>query len=215
MRPGDLVRKGDVLASLDPTFTQADRAGAVVAAGGGAAQLGRLEAELGGAAFAGGAGAEAVLQETLFRQRQGQYAARMADFSQRLAGLGVEATVAEASRGSAGQQLAVSREVEGMRGVLFRSQSGSKLAYFEAQGMRMRAEREVQQAVAALNGVQQQIRALEAERQAFADGVAAGSCWRGWLKTRAEALAVDESLTKANRLAELVVLAAPEDGGGA
>ncbi len=232
VRPGDVVHKGDVLAALDPTFAQADRAVLVAQQGAVRAELARLEAELDGTPFEAAAGwakgaasqtgkaqpgepkaagPELVLQQTLFRQRRAQYVARLADFGQRLQASEVEGVAADQSRVSMAQQVALSREVEGMRGALYRSQSGSKLQYLEAQAARMRNERDLQAATAHLNAVQQGARATLADQQAYIDG------WRRELlealvKVRAEALAVDESLTKANRLNELVVLAAPEDG---
>lgn len=212
VKPGDVVHKGDVLAALDPTFTQADRAVLLAQQGATCAQQARLEAELNGTVFRPESGPpELLLQETLYRQRQAQLAARLADFDQRLGGYDVEIAAAEQTRVSLVQQVGLSKEVEGMRNSLYRSQSGSKLVYLEAQAARMHNERDLQAAGAHLNAVQQESRSAQAERQAFIDS------WRRELlealvKTRADSLAVDESLTKANRLNELVVLAAPEDG---
>ena len=211
VRPGDVVHKGDVLAALDPTFTQADRAVLVAQRSAVRAQTARLEAELEGRAFAQDGSPEFQLQESLFRQRQAQYDVHVGDFDQKIDAYGVEVAAAEQSRASADQQVALSREVEAMRNSLFRSQSGSKLVWLEAQAARVRNEREVQAARAHVDALKQAIRSSRAELQAFRE------TWRrelleSLLKTRAEALGIEEGLTKANRLNELVVLSAPEDG---
>ena len=212
VKPGDAVREGDVLAALDPTFAQADRAVLLAQQSGFRAQQARLDAELAGTAFdAEPASPERTLQQTLFRQRRAQFDTRAADFAQRLESYAAEVAAAEQTRASLVQQLGLAREMEGMRSTLFKSQSGSKLNYMEAQATRMRTERDLQAAISHLNTVQQTMRSTQAEHQAYVD------TWRRELlealvKTRTEMMAVDEALTKANRMNELVVLKAPADG---
>ncbi|WP_161993555.1 HlyD family type I secretion periplasmic adaptor subunit [Muricoccus nepalensis] len=212
VKPGDVVRRGDVLASLDPTFAQADRAVLLAQQSAVRAQQARLEAELDGTAFDPEAGPpELMLQRALYRQRQAQFTSRLADIDQRLRSHEVEVATAQQNRELLTQQVALAREVEAMRNTLFRAQSGSRLSYVEAQAARVRNERELQAAIAQINSAQQAILSLQAERQAFIDS------WRRELtetlvRTRAEALAIDESLTKANMVNRLVELVAPEDG---
>ena len=212
VKAGDSVRRGDVLASLDPTFAQADRAVLLAQQGAVRAQQGRLEAELDGTPFDPESGPpELMLQRALYRQRQAQLTSRLADTDQRLRSHEVEVATARENRELLVQQVALAREVEAMRGTLFRSQSGSRLSYVESQAARVRNERELQSAISAINGAQQAILSLRADRQAFVDQ------WRRELtellvRTRAESLAVDESLAKANLVSRLVELVAPEDG---
>ena len=211
VKPGDVVHKGDVLAALDPTFTQADRAVLLAQRSAVRAQTARLEAELGSGAYVSDGSPEFMLQESLFRQRQAQYEVHAGDFGQKIDAYGVEIAAAEQSRASAEQQLALSREVESMRNSLFRSQSGSKLVWLEAQAARVRNERELQAAGSHVDALRQALRSSRAELQSFKE------TWRrdlleSLLKARADGLAIEEGLTKANRLNELVVLSAPEDG---
>jgi len=212
VKPGDTVRRGDVLASLDPTFAQADRAVLLAQQSAVRAQQARLEAELDGTPFSPESGPpELMLQHALYRQRQSQFASRLADIDQKLRSHEVEVATARQTRELLTQQVALAREVEAMRNTLFRSQSGSRLNYVEAQAARVRNERELQAAIAQINAAQQAILSLEAERQAFIDS------WRRDLtetlvRTRADSLAVDENLAKANLVSRLVELVAPEDG---
>ena len=212
VKPGDAVRRGDVLASLDPTFAQADLAVLLAQRSAIRAQQGRLEAELDGTPFDPESGPpELMLQRALYRQRQAQFTSRLADTDQRLRSLEVEVATAQSTRELLTQQVALAREVEAMRGTLFRSQSGSRLNLVEAQAARVRNERELQAAIAGINTAQQAILSLRADRQAFIDS------WRRELtellvRTRAESLAVDENLSKADLVSRLVELTAPEDG---
>ncbi|WP_052401930.1 HlyD family type I secretion periplasmic adaptor subunit [Muricoccus aerilatus] len=212
VKPGEVVRKGDLLASLDPTFAQADRAVLLAQQSAIRAQQGRLEAELDGTPFEPESGSqELMLQRALYRQRQAQFTSRLADIDQRLRSHEIEVATAQATRELLTQQVALAREVESMRNTLFRSQSGSRLNYVEAQAARVRNERELQAAIAQINTAQQAILSLKADRQAFIDS------WRRELteqlvKTRADSLAVDENLSKADLVNRLVELTAPEDG---
>ena len=207
VKPGDAVRKGDVLATLDPTFAQADRTALTVQRDALVAKRARIEAELNGTPFAEGN----ALEATLFRQRQSQYAARLAEFDGKIASKLSDIAAADQNRESLAHQLSVAREVEAMRESLFRGQTGSKLNYLESQAARMRTERDLRSADTLLNDARQAERSLRADRQEFADA------WRRDLletlvKVRADVASVDESLVKATRLTDLVALTAPEDG---
>ena len=208
VKPGDAVSKGDVLATLDPTFAQADRAALIAQRDALVAKQARIRAELDRTPFAV---EDQPLEATLFRQREAQYAARIAEFDAKSTSRETDIAAAEQNIASLAQQLAVAREVEAMRETLYRGQTGSKLNFLESQTARMRTERDLRAAATQLNDAQQAVKTLRADRQDFADS------WRRELleslvKLRADAAAVDEALTKATRLTDLVSLVAPEDG---
>ena len=215
VKPGDFVHKGEVLAALDPTFTQADQAVLLAQKSAIEALRARLEAELNDAPLdvppTSADTPEWRLQQTLFQQRRAQFADRVTDFVQRIEGIDKALSGANQTRGSLQQQVDLAKEVEGMRNNLYRSQSGSKLVYLEAQAARIHNERDLLDANVHVNVLQQERRSAVSDRQAFIDG------WRRDLletlvKTSADASAVNESLTKANRLNDLVVLTAQQDG---
>jgi HlyD family secretion protein len=172
----------------------------------------RLTAELDGTRFEPAAGdPDRELQATLYAQRQAQYRSRLGDFDQKILGYAADVAVAEQSRASLTQEYAVAQELQSMRGSLYDSKVGSKLNYLSAQVDRMRTDRDLQAATMHLSELQHALQSTEADRQAFVDG------WRrdlleALVKARADDAAVAESLTKARRLNDLVVLAAPEDG---
>lgn len=212
VKPGDAVRRGDVLVTLDPTFAQADRATLSGQRNAFLVRRGRLEAELSGADFDSGNGnPERALERNLFRQRSDQYNARLAEFDGKFGSQQADVAAADLIRQSLEQQLTVARELEAMRATLFRSQNGSKLNYLEAQANRMRAERDLRAGAVALNEARQSLHSLQADRQAFVDG------WRrdlleSLVKVRGDLASAEEAVTKAERLNDLVVLTAPADG---
>jgi hemolysin D len=212
VRPGDVVRKGDVLATLDPTFTQADRDSLTAQQATLQVQVARLDAEVHEVPFEiAGDTPERKLQQTLYRRRQAQYQARLRAFDEDIARYRASIGSTKTNRTSLSKQTDIAREVEGMRAKLYQLQSGSKLMLLDAQASRMRSERDYEDADGRLTDMQHTLLTRQAERDAFIED------WRrqaleDLLKARSELKSVDESLVKATRMNDLVVLTAPEDG---
>lgn len=212
VKVGDTVSKGDVLATLDPTFTQADQSRLSGQRDALRAQIRRLEAELAGTQFvAQNDGPDEQLQQTLYQQRQSQYKSRLSAFGEDLQRYAEAIRVTEQNRASLLQQVGLAKEVEAMRGKLLQDQWGSKLNFLEAQSARLHAERDYDDINNHLTELQHTLRSTEAEQQIFVDE------WHRQLleelaKARTDAAAVGGSLTKADRMNDLVVLTAPEDG---
>jgi HlyD family secretion protein len=212
VKAGDIVHKGDVLAKLDPTFTQADKAVLTAQQDALQARIARLEAESNGSPLQlAGDTADRQLELTLYRQRQSEYAARLHAFDEDSLRYKAAMVAAQESRDSLIQQLEIARKVEAMRAKLYKQQYGSELNYMDAQVTRMRTERDYQDAGNRLDEAQHFLNSTQADRQGFIDG------WHRQAleelaKARADATAVAESLAKAVRMNDLVVLTAPEDG---
>jgi len=213
VHPGDAVTKGQVLATLDPTFVEADTGALLKQMRALGAQIRRLEAEAQARPFDPGTPPDSddELQRALYLQRQAEFATRLRVFDEDIQHLRAGLKTVADNRGSLGRELDVARQVEDMRSALVQSQSGSRLNLLEAQSARMRAERDAQEADDRLRDLQHSEQSREAERQAFIDS---------WDRERTEALVrartelaqVTASLTKASRLNDLVVVSAPVDG---
>lgn len=214
VKPGDIVRKGQILATLDPTFTQADRAALSARQRALFAQLRRMELEAAGkpipADMAADADSDVALQTNLMRQRQAQYGSRLASFDGDIASLEASLRSTSDEQKALTEQLAVYHDVENVRAQLYKAQTGSRLQLLEAQAARMEAERSLQ----TMRNRQEELRATltarRAERQNFIDD------WQRQLleqlvATRHEASQVDEELAKAVRRNDLVELSAPAD----
>jgi hemolysin D len=210
-KPGQSVRRGDVLARLDPTFTQADQDALLARRAALTANVSRLEAELAGnRPEFGMATSDSILQNALYSQRISQYQAHLQALSEDIKRLETSILAAERNRASMLQQLEVAREVEAMRARLYRLQVGSKLNHLDSQVVRMHNDRDVEEATTRLDELTHSLAAKQAERQVFQDD------WRRQLleelvKARSEFAAIAASLSKATRLGEFVSLTAPID----
>jgi hemolysin D len=213
VRPGDAVTRGQVLATLDPTFAQADLKLLASRRQALAAQVARLEAEANTRPFeaAQPASADNELQSTLFRQRQGQLGSRLRGFDQDIERLQSILASTEANGTALLKQVEVARSVEMMRTALMQNQTGSRLQYLESMSARLRIERDQQEIANRVPELQHGLQARQAERQGFLDE------WgrqlsEALIAARAEEASVTEALVKASRLNDLVVVRAPSDG---
>lgn len=213
VRPGDRVKRGDLLATLDPTFAQADQDQLGQQYRSVLAEVERLEAELQGRPYVprNGADPEQSLQLSLYSQRQAQFAARLNGLDEETNKLLTSIRSAEASRDALTRQLALAREVERMRESLFKGEVGSKLHYLDSQNTRMRLESDLDTAGTRVIELRHELAAKRAERDTFVNE------WRRLLleqlvKDRQDAARVSESLAKATRVTDLVNVVAPEDG---
>lgn len=212
VKVGDTVHKGDVLATLDPTFTQADRASLAEQQRDLQAQMRRLQAELDGTPLAAqGDTPEEQLQLNLYQQRRAQYAGHLSELDEEIKRDQSEIRATEEARALVAHQLDVAREIEDMRAKLYQAQYGSKLVYLEAQAARGRAEQAYQELVSKAETLQHTLRSAEQARQVYVDE------WRRALlddmaKVRTGLTGVSEALVKAERLNDLVELTAPQDG---
>lgn len=212
VHPGDVVRKGDVLATLDPTFTQADVLQLESRLASADAQIARLEAEHDGKPFVAGSDryGYGTLQQALWRERQAQYKSQMESYEEKLARLQSNVTKYEMDRVHLNERLKVVREIENMRSSLLATQVGSKLNLLQATSDRIDIERNLVLNQNELQGNRHDLQALLAERDVFVQQ------WNGKIieeltTQRNEREALREQLTKARKRQSLVQLDAPTD----
>jgi HlyD family secretion protein len=213
VRPGDVVTKGQVLATLDPTFVKADAAALEKQERMLQAEVRRLEGEADALPFdiSTLSTEDDQLQDKLLRQRQAEYAMRLRVFDEDIRRLRASLRTLNGGRGSLNRELDVAKEVERMRSELVHSQNGSRLNLLEAQANRMRVERNQEEATNRLEELRYSVESREAERQSFVEE------WRRELleklvNARGELTRVVAAQTKASRLHDLVVMTAPTDG---
>lgn len=213
VRPGDTVKKGQLLATLDPTFAQADLGALTAQQRTLVAQVRRLEAELNNQPFtaSGNFTPEDQLQLTLYNQRQSQYAAQLRVYDEEVARREANIRTTEDQRESQAKQLVIAKEVESMRSQMFAKEVGSRLNFLNAQSSRMQIEQAVQDAANRLTEQKHDLQSKRAERQAYVDG------WRqkileDLVTARTSAEQVGEGISKAGLLNDLVTITAPDDG---
>lgn len=216
VRVGQVVKKGQRLATLDPTFAGADLAQVQQRFQSLDTQARRLERELGqqekkGArAGKGGADSDSMTQARLHEERQANYRAQLTKLDET-----VERLKAAAETNRHDQKVLEARvkslaEIEAMQEKLLNQQFGSRSRLLEAQEKRLEVERDMQQARNREAEIRRELAATEAERSAFVKG------WRqkayeDLLTTQRDRDAAAEQLQKAGKRSELVMLSAPVD----
>ncbi len=210
VKPGDRVQAGQVLARLDSTLTDADRAALEVERRALSAKVARLQAELSGDAMASG-GADLAMEAAVMTQRTDLAAAQRNQLAAAIQSLHQQIAAETGAGAGLTERQEIAREIEGMRAALAQRQSGSHLAALEARLVRIEAETAFDQHFARLDDLRQRLAQAEAALRAFESD-------RKRLLT--EALAeltprlaeVREQITKADRLAALADLRAPLPG---
>ena len=211
VRVGDVVHKGQVLGTLDPTFAQANLNQFESRGTANYAMVSRLEAEANGTDFVPARDdPDYNLQLAVFRQRRTEYRQSLADFDARIAALRSSVARENANAAVYSKQLAIAERVRGMRESLEEKGYGSKLNTMIATANKTDVERQLGEAhsQAVQNG--NELQSLEAQKQVFI------SKWHDdvgtQLATARRQLSDDQQETnKARKVNQLINLVAPED----
>jgi hemolysin D len=213
VRAGQRVASGEVLATLDPTYAEADVGAMRASRGALGAQIARMRAEITENAAPAKFSSDPVhdvLQRGIFESRRAQYAAQLRAFDAEIAELEVRLTRNAVQRTSLSEQIGVLGEVEQMRSTLLERGSGSRLQWLTIQNELMKARRELEIAEKEPTELRARIEQVRARREAFISD---------WNSKTFDALAgvereqerTVEQLKKAERRSNLVNLAAPVD----
>ncbi len=216
VRPGDVVKKGAVLATLDPTFASADLGDLTAKRRFLTAFLAFLTAELDGRplpaldqeAVAGDA--EERVRLTLFTLRKEEYRAKVEANDREVAALEESLTATANEQKRLAEQFGLARQIEQMYAKLFPDGSSSKVEYLSALRERLRVDDLYAKTVDKQEQLKERLNQARMERQAFI------SNWYGQtatqlLETRQKLGEVEHTLAKASRRSELVELCAVAD----
>ena len=211
-RAGDIVRKGDPLATLDPTFSEADAGqlrGKVKSL---AAQIERLECELDDRPYEKPKilDDDTRLQSTIWTRRTEQNKAKLASYNQQIRHVEAEMATKNADHAALEVRLAVAKELEGMRASLMQKEIGSKIQYLDAQGQRLQVEREMHLAVNNKAELEEELERVKAEKAAYLAEFRQKTA-EELVQARRDHDAAVKQLDKAARRNAVTVLAAPAD----
>jgi hemolysin D len=213
---GQKVEKGQVLATLDPTFTTADVGALKAQVASLDAQIARCKAELAQKPFDLAPGNDSVAnsyiatQREYYLQRKAQFDAQMHTYNDQIAQY--KATIAkfETDEARYGDRAKISVEIEQMRATLAAAQVGSKLNLLAATDQKLEIQRALEFDRNAVAESQHELDATTSTRDAFIQQ------WYGQVsqemvtaQTNHDAAA--EQLTKATMHQDLVRLEAPEE----
>lgn len=212
VKPGQVVKKGEILATLDPTFTQADETQLRSRLKSLDTQSSGLRFELAGKGERGkGGDADSLLQAQLSDERHANYQAQLDKLTQSVARLKAGLDTNRRDQTLLEPRLKSLLEVEAMYDKLLAENYGARLHVLEARDKRLEVERELALTASKEQELKRELASAEAEREAFA---------KGWRQKAMEDLlaatrdrdAVNEQLAKADKRSKLVSLVAPADG---
>ena len=213
VRVGQVVRKGEVLATLDPTFAQADEAQLRNRLKSLDTQTQGLSAELSGTPSkrtVGSKDADGQLQSLLAKERQANFQAQTTRMEENLARLAASLDTSRKDQAVLQQRMKSLSEIEAMQESLMAQQFGAKLHLLEARDRRLSVERDLQMAHNKELELKREMAALEAEKTAFTKS------WRqktmeDLLSTSRDRDGVNEQLQKADKRKKMVNLVSPID----
>jgi HlyD family secretion protein len=213
VRIGEVVKKGQRLIRLDPTFVQADSSQLQERVRSLDAQIARLEAELAGRetyTVSGDAG-DSALQERLFREKHANYTNRLAAMNEALVATRAEMQTNARDQVVLANRLKTLSEIEDMQAQMLGDGHGARLGVLVARERRQEVERDLVRA----RNHQAELDSRLAQGRADMDAFVSEWTQRAYeelVGARRERSQAFELLQKAQRRQELVELRAPQDG---
>ncbi|WP_229412606.1 HlyD family type I secretion periplasmic adaptor subunit [Massilia sp. Root335] len=213
VRVGQVVKKGERLATLDPTDADADQAQLRLKFDSLDTQVKRLNAELAGKSApveTGTVSADTQLQDRLAGERRANFAAQVLRLNENIAKTRAALETNLRDQQVLGDRTRSLREVETMQERLVDQKFGAKVNLLDARNKRMEVERDYTLAKNQEPEIRRELAGLDAEKQAFVNG------WRqkimeDMLSLTRDRDATAEQLKKGRLRRDKVMLTAPVD----
>jgi hemolysin D len=212
VKPGDRVNKGELLATLDPTFSQADldqlrnRVAALDAT------INRLKAELGGYDYvvADSSNADATLQRNMFVQRKSSYDAQIENYDTQIASAQSNLKTSQEEEAVLVQRLETMRSIESMRAMLADKEVGSKLNLLLSRDARLDVENNLARVRGSIADNAHRVDKFRADQRVFTEDFRK-TAYQDLAETLSKRDSAAEELKKAELRRNLIVLKAPAD----
>ena len=211
VQPGQRVKKGDLLAELDPTFAAANMKADQEQVDSYTAQIERLRAQLDNKPYVPSvSNPNTALQLETYNQLQAQYTAGVANFDQQITSLKAQLAQAESDMRQYAQRLELANNVEAMRQQLQKMQVGSRLDSLAAADNRLSMAGQLNDAQASANKAVGDIASIQAQRDTYI---------QQWYSNLSQQLQqaqnylapAQQNLTKDQRMHQLIMIKAPND----
>src|SRR5579862_1121356 len=211
VKAGDIVKKGQVLATLDPTFTHADLVQLQQKLASDEAAVARLTAELAGKKYKfSSADPAQLLQGGIWQKRQAEYKSNLDNFDGQIRATQAQVAQYQADAKGYQQHLKTSQDVEKLYKPLLEKGYVSKLQVMQAADGSTEQSRLLGDAQNQIKSSTETLAALRAQRSAYIEKWHSDTGTE--LVTTRDGLDVTrQNLEKAQKLADLVSLNAPAD----
>ena len=204
---GDLVKKGQILATLDPTFAAADLTQLQQKMASSAALVARLEAERAGKNFDAGENPDHSYQSQamIWRQRQSEFQQGVADFDARIRSTEAKIAFSQADVLNYEKRRVLAAKIETMDSTLEQHGNGSKLKTLMSTDSLVDIERLRAESQGLFDQSTHDLAALKAQREVFIVK------WQEDIGTQLVAARDDlalarQGLSKAERVSQLIDL---------
>jgi len=211
VKSGDIVRKGQVLATFEATFTDADRKQLTEKLASDVAHVERLEAELAGVPYTPKLrDTHHLLQLSIWSERKAQVRSDLADLEAQIRASQSQVRQYQADVREYHKRLELAQSAEKVYEPLLEKGYVSKLQLMQASDATAEARRLVDDAESQESQYRQNLQSVISKRDSYLQK------WRSDAGTelvavRSDASDVRQSLTKATRLNELIELKAPAE----
>ncbi len=207
---GQVVRKGQVLATLDPTVVGADVTQLRDRLRSLEAQADRLRAEIDGKAFGGRSNPHESLQGSLDLEKLAAQKARLLRFDENISRLKSSISSNAVEIVSLERRYQSLKEIEGMNEQLVEKQFQSRRALLESRDKRLEVERELVSLRNRANEMQRELAGAEADKSAFIKE-SRQKALEELVNVQREKDSLSEQLVKADRRTRFISIEAPVD----
>lgn len=212
VKAGDSVNRGDVLAILDPTFSQADLAQLRDRLAGLDASIDRLRAELDGVDYVvdKAANSDQVLQRRVFLQRRAAYDLQIQNYDAQIASAQANLKTAQSEELVLAQRLDTMQSIEAMRNALMAKEVGSKLNFLLSRDARLEVESNLARVRGSIVDNVHRLEKARSDQKVFAAEFRRAA-YQELVETLPKRNSTAEDLKKAELRRQLIVLSAPAD----
>lgn len=213
-RPGQIVRAGATLATLDATFAGSDVADLKTQVASFDAQLRRLNAELSGGQFKPIPGetqdSHTDLQGPIADLRRLEFISRKAALARAISKTEAALSTNRQTQAGLRQELSVVREIEGMRNEAAQKEFGSKLNALQAKEASIQLVNQINQKQLEELEIREQLELQKSDRDSFLAEWGRKTL-EEYVTVKRQRDTAQQQLLKAERRSSLVVLTAPRD----
>ena len=208
---GQVVKKGEVIATLEPTFIVADLAQTKERFSSLDAQVKRLEAEAKGVSYKRGKSDHELLQSNIERDKVQAYKSRMVRFNENIDRVRTQIKTSEVEVANLQRRVQSLIEIEKMNEALLAQGFQSRREYLDSVNTRLSVERDMQGAVSRSFELKNELTGLIADRQSF-DKEHRQRNNEELVNAKRERDALQEQLSKVDRRNSLITVISPTDG---